>query len=217
MLLAGCGSTAENSEDKAQLAASIETPTEQTTASGEKDSFAGFAEDNYIDYNEVCANITIEGTKYAMPFTFNDISDKFSCEDAKNASTEGYCVASLVLDSDNNKRLTVEIKDEEQNHKDLSNKPITSIMYSAYVLDLEGNYYFDDKLEQAPQLDFNGVTLGMSLEEVQDAWGIADTYQSKDEKGTAYNYMTADQKITVQVMVDSEDKVYSITLVNHRL
>lgn len=209
LMLSGCAGEAKNNDN-----ISLETEATTAASSGGKDSYAGNPEDNYIDYNVVCANINIEGKKYSMPFTFNDM-DGFTCKEAKVGKSEGYCMASLQ--NDEGKKLIIEIKDEEQNRENLSNKPVTSILVSSYVKDLEGNYFYDNLEEQSPKVDFNGVKLGMTLEEVQAAWGVADTFQPRDVEGTAYNYMTADQKISVQVTVDSENKVYSIALVNHRI
>lgn len=207
IMLSGC-----TGEERKNDSVSLETQT--TAVSGGKDSFAGNPEDNYIDYNVVCANINIDGKKYSMPFTFNDI-DGYSCTEARAGKSEGYCMAS-IRDEDG-KKLIIEIKDEEKNRENLSGKPVTSILASAYVKDLEGNYFYDELEEQAPKIDFNGVRLGMTLDEVQAAWGVADTYQPRGAEGTAHTYMTKDQKITVQVTVDSENRVYSIVLVNHRI
>jgi hypothetical protein len=219
MLLAGCGST-DNTESESKGSSEItletgEPTTQATTQTGEKDSILGVAEDNYIDYNEVCANIIIDGNTYSMPFTYDDISKDYDCAEAKKATSEGYYIASLV--NKDEKKLTVEIKDEETNGEDLNDKPITSIMVSAYTNDLDGTYYYDDQEEKGADVSFNGVRLGMTLQELQQAWGGADMYQDQDTKGTAYTYMSGDQKMTVQVMVDKEDVVYSITLVNHRI
>jgi hypothetical protein len=101
--------------------------------------------------------------------------------------------------------------------KDISEEPITSIMVYAYTNDLDGTCYYDDQEETGADVSFDGVRLGMTLQELQQAWGGADTYQDRDTKGTAYTYISGDQKLKVEVMVDKEEKVYSITLVNHRI
>jgi hypothetical protein len=105
----------------------------------------------------------------------------------------------------------------EQGEKDISDKPITSLMVYAYTNDVDGTYYYDDQEETGADVSFNGVRLGMTLQELQQAWGGADTYQDQDTKGTAYTYISGDQRMKVEVMVDKDEKVYSITLVNHRI
>ncbi len=214
--LTGCGGTESGSEGKSEISIeSGESAAEATTQSGEKDSILGVAEDNYIDYNQVCANIIIDGTTYAMPFTYDDIKKNYDCTEAKKATSEGYYMASL--ENSKGKKLVVEIKDTETNGEDLNDKPITSIMVSGYTNDLDGTYYYDDLEENAADISFNGVRLGMTLQELQKAWGGADMYQDQETKGTAHTYMSSDRKMTVQVMVDKENKVYSIALVNHRI
>lgn len=206
LMLAGCAD-----KDKADA----EITLEEGASSGEKDSILGMAEDNYIEYDEVCANIIIDGKSYSMPFTYDDISDTYDCKEAKRASSEGYFVASF--ENSEGKGFYAEIKDNETDGQDLNDKPITGIMLSAIVNDTEGNTYYDDLEERAADISFNGVRLGMTVDEVRAAWGGADMYQDQLEKGTAYTYMSADQKMTVQVMADKDNKVYSITLVNHRI
>ncbi len=214
LALSGCGNTQKSGESEISLETGGEN-TEATTQAGAKDSISGYAEDNYIDYNEVCSNIIIDGKSYSMPFTYDDISKNYDCEEAKKTKSQGYYMASLK--NSEGKKLVVEIKDNETNGEELNDKPITSVMVSAYTNDLDGTYYYDELEENGADVSFNGVRLGMTLQEVQQAWGGADMYQDQDTKGTAHTYMSADEKMTVQVMVDKENKVYSIALVNHRI
>lgn len=203
LMLSGCAGAENNTENNVEI-----------TTSGEKDSLAGDAEENYIDYNVVCANINIDGEKYAMPFAFQDMKG-FTCTESRAGNSDKYCMASIQ--NKDGKKLIIEIKDQEQNRENLSKKPITSVLASSYVKDMEGNYYYDELEEQCPKIDFNGVKLGMTLEELQTAWGVSDLSQDRNQEGMAYTYTTADQQITVQVNVDIEGKVYSIALVNHRI
>lgn len=210
--LTGCNTDSNKGSSENELV--VEEQTEYTTVEGQADSISGMAEDNYIDYNEVCSNITIDGIAYSMPFTFNDM-EGFSTADAQPSNNSGYYIASLK--NEEGKMLTVEIKDTEDDPDTLDDEPITSIMATAYVFDEEGNYYYDELEEQSVDVSFNGVKLGMTLEELQQAWGGADMYQPRDYEGTAYTYMSADKKMQVQVMIDSENHIYSIVLVNHRI
>lgn len=214
LALSGCGNTQKSGESEISLETGGEN-TQAATQAATKDSISGYAEDNYINYNEVCSNIIIDGKSYSMPFTYNDISKNYDCEEAKKTKSQGYYMASLK--NSEGKKLVVEIKDNETDGDDLNDKPITSVMVSAYTNDLDGTYYYDELEENGADVSFNGVRLGMTLQEVQQAWGGADMYQEQDTKGTAYTYMSADEKMTVQVMVDKENKVYSIALVNHRI
>lgn len=212
LLVTGCSAAKEDKGSENELI--IEDQTENTTVEGQADSISGMAEENYIDYNEVCSNITIDGVTYSMPFTFDDMKG-FNTADAQPSKNSGYYIASLK--NQEGKMLTIEIKDTEDDPDSLNDEPITSIMASAYLFDEDGNYYYDDLEEQSVDISFNGVKLGMTLEELQKAWGGADMYQPRDAEGTAYTYMSADKKMQVQVMVDSEDHIYSIALVNHRI
>ncbi len=207
MLLTGCNGSNNTAEETTEITTLAQ--------SSQKDSILGAAEENYIDYNAVCANIVIDGEAYSMPFTYDDISKNYDCTEARKGSSEGYFVASL--ENSEGKKLAVEIKDTETNGENLNDKPITAITVNAFINDTEGNYYYDDLEEKAADISFNGVRVGMSLEGVQKAWGVADMYQEQGTKGTAHTYMSGDQKMTVQVMTDFDNKVYSITLVNHRL
>lgn len=214
LMLAGCSAKEEGNN---QGNITLETPTEATqpTSEGQKDSMLGMAEDNYIDYNKVCSNIIIDGTAYSMPFTYDDIKKNYDCEQAKKGSQEGYYLASLK--NKDGKKLVVEIKDTETNGEELNDKPITSVMVSAYTNDLDGTYYYDNLEETAADVSFDGVKLGMTLQEVQKLWAASDMYQPQDKKGTAYTYMSMDKKMTVQVMCDKDEKVYSIAVINHRI